>query len=97
MTKCTCSHKEAFNALLKTLEEPPPHARFILATTEPERILATVLSRCQRLDFRRISTPEIADHLRHILQVEGYTGEDEALTAIAQSSEGCMRDAISLL
>ncbi len=89
--------KEAFNALLKTLEEPPPHARFILATTEPEKILATVLSRCQRLDFRRIPTQEIASHLRHILEEEGYDGEDEALTAIAQSSEGCMRDAISLL
>ncbi len=88
---------QAFNALLKTLEEPPPHVRFILATTEPEKILPTVLSRCQRFDFRRIPTPEIAAHLRHIMDTEGYPAEDAALTAIAQSAEGCMRDAISLL
>ena len=87
----------AFNALLKTLEEPPPHARFILATTEPHRIPATVLSRCQRFDFRRIPTPQIAAHLRHILDTEGYAAEDAALTAVAQSAQGCMRDAISLL
>ena len=87
----------AFNALLKTLEEPPPHARFILATTEPHKILATVLSRCQRFDFRRIPTPQIAAHLRHIMDEEGYAAEDEALTAVAQSAQGCMRDAISLL
>ena len=89
--------KEAFNALLKTLEEPPPHARFVLATTEPEKILPTVLSRCQRFDFRRIPTPQIAAHLRHIMDEEGYAAEDEALTAVAQSAQGCMRDAISLL
>ena len=88
---------EAFNALLKTLEEPPPHARFILATTEPHKILPTVLSRCQRFDFRRIPTPQIAAHLRHIMDEEGYAAEDEALTAVAQSAQGCMRDAISLL
>ncbi|MDQ3247867.1 MAG: DNA polymerase III subunit gamma/tau, partial [Chloroflexota bacterium] len=87
----------AFNALLKTLEEPPPHARFILATTEPHKIPATVLSRCQRFDFRRIPVPEIAAHLLHIVGVEGFTAEAEALTAIARSAQGCMRDAISLL
>ncbi len=87
----------AFNALLKTLEEPPPHARFILATTEPHKIPATVLSRCQRFDFRRIPTPQIVAHLRHIMDTEGYAAEDEALTAVAQSAQGCMRDAISLL
>ena len=87
----------AFNALLKTLEEPPPHARFILATTEPHKIPATVLSRCQRFDFRRIPTPKIVAHLRHIMDTEGYSYEDEALTAVAQSAQGCMRDAISLL
>lgn len=87
----------AFNALLKTLEEPPPHVRFILATTEPHKIPATVLSRCQRFDFRRIPAPEIADHLRHITQEEGFTAEDEALMAIARSAQGCMRDAVSLL
>jgi DNA polymerase-3 subunit gamma/tau len=87
----------AFNALLKTLEEPPPHARFILATTEPHKIPATVTSRCQRFDFRRLSVPEIAGHLRHIVAEEGFTAEEDALTAIARSAQGCMRDAISLL
>ncbi len=88
---------QAFNALLKTLEEPPPHARFILATTEPHKIPATVLSRCQRFDFRRIPAGEIAEHLRHIVTDEGFQAEDEALMAIARSAQGCMRDAISLL
>ena len=64
----------AFNALLKTLEEPPPHARFILATTDPHKIPATVLSRCQRFDFRRIPAPEIAAHLKHIANAEGLPG-----------------------
>ncbi len=89
--------QQAFNALLKTLEEPPPHARFILATTEPHRIPATVLSRCQRFDFRRIPAREIADHLQHIATAEGFGAEAEALLAIARSAQGCMRDAISLL
>ncbi len=89
--------QSAFNALLKTLEEPPPHTRFVLATTEPHKIPATVLSRCQRFDFRRIPVPEIARHLQHIAGKEGFTAEDEALTAIARSAQGCMRDAISLL
>ena len=88
---------QAFNALLKTLEEPPPHTRFVLATTEPHKIPATVLSRCQRFDFRRIPAPEIAAHLRHIVEEERYAAEDEALLAIAHSAQGCMRDAISLL
>jgi DNA polymerase-3 subunit gamma/tau len=87
----------AFNALLKTLEEPPPHARFILATTEPHKIPATVISRCQRFDFRRISVPEIVAHLQHIVQAEAFQAEEEALIAIARSAQGCMRDAISLL
>ncbi|MCC9076933.1 DNA polymerase III subunit gamma/tau [Litorilinea aerophila] len=87
----------AFNALLKTLEEPPPHVRFVLATTEPHKIPATVLSRCQRFDFRRIPAPEIAGHLRHIVEAEGFEAEDEALLAIARSAQGCMRDAVSLL
>jgi DNA polymerase III subunit gamma/tau len=87
----------AFNALLKTLEEPPPHVRFILATTEPHKIPATVLSRCQRFDFRRIPATEIAGHLRHIVSEEGFQAEDEALMAIARSAQGCMRDAVSLL
>ena len=87
----------AFNALLKTLEEPPPHTRFILATTEPHKIPATVLSRCQRFDFRRIPIREIAQHLEHITQTEDFQADDDALLAIAQSAQGCMRDAISLL
>ncbi len=87
----------AFNALLKTLEEPPPHARFVLATTEPHKIPATVLSRCQRFDFRRIPVPEISAHLKHIADVEGFGVEDEALAAIGRSAQGCMRDAVSLL
>lgn len=87
----------AFNALLKTLEEPPPHVRFILATTEAHKIPATVLSRCQRFDFRRIPATEIANHLRHIVSAEGFQAEDEALMAIARSAQGCMRDAVSLL
>ncbi len=87
----------AFNALLKTLEEPPPHARFVLATTEPHKIPATVLSRCQRFDFRRIPAPEIASHLEHIVAAEGFRAEGDALLAIARSAQGCMRDAVSLL
>ncbi|MCY4091256.1 MAG: DNA polymerase III subunit gamma/tau [Caldilineaceae bacterium] len=87
----------AFNALLKTLEEPPPYARFVLATTEPHRIPATVLSRCQRFDFRRIPVTEIAAHLSHIASHEGCNVDDAALLAIARSAQGCMRDAVSLL
>src|SRR5215212_44476 len=87
----------AFNALLKTLEEPPPHARFVLATTEPHKIPATVLSRCQRFDFRRIPAPEIAGHLERIVAAEGFQADHDALLAIARSAQGCMRDAVSLL
>ena len=87
----------AFNALLKTLEEPPPYARFVLATTEPHRIPATVLSRCQRFDFRRIPVAEIASHLTHIATEEGFEVQDAAIFAIARSAQGCMRDAVSLL
>jgi DNA polymerase-3 subunit gamma/tau len=87
----------AFNALLKTLEEPPPHVRFFLATTEPHKIPATILSRCQRFDFRRIPALEIAGHLRHIAEEEGRQTDQDALLAIARASQGCMRDAVSLL
>ncbi len=87
----------AFNALLKTLEEPPPHVRFFLATTEPHKIPATILSRCQRFDFRRIPALEIAGHLRHIAEEEGSQTDQDALLAIARASQGCMRDAVSLL
>lgn len=89
--------KEAFNALLKTLEEPPEHVVFVLATTEPDRVPETVRSRCQRFDFRRIPTREIVEHLSNILQAEGGRAEIEALTAIARRATGSMRDAVSLL
>lgn len=87
----------AFNALLKTLEEPPPHVFFILATTEIHRIPATVISRCQRFDFRRIATQDVQAHLAMIAAAEGCAAEPAALAVIASSAQGCMRDAISLL
>jgi DNA polymerase-3 subunit gamma/tau len=89
--------KEAFNALLKTLEEPPPHAVFVLATTEPDRVPETVRSRCQRFDFRRIPTSEIVEHLARILEQERAKAAPEALVAVARRATGSMRDAISLL
>ncbi|MDR7522476.1 MAG: DNA polymerase III subunit gamma/tau [Armatimonadota bacterium] len=87
----------AFNALLKTLEEPPAHAVFVLVTTEPHRIPATVLSRCQRFDFRRVSFREIAARLRTIAQQEGIAVDDAALAQIARSADGSVRDAESML
>ena len=87
----------AFNALLKTLEEPPPHAVFILVTTEPHKIPPTVLSRCQRFDFRRVSFAEIAARLRTIAQEEGVTIDDAALAQIVRSADGSVRDAESVL
>jgi len=87
----------AFNAFLKTLEEPPPYAIFILATTEKHKILPTILSRCQIFDFRRITTQDISAHLLGITQKEGLRAEEAALHVIAQKSEGCMRDALSML
>jgi DNA polymerase-3 subunit gamma/tau len=87
----------AFNALLKTLEEPPPHAIFILATTEVHKIPATVLSRCQRHEFRRIPVAEIVAYLKDVAKTEGIAVEAEALHLIARQSTGAMRDAISLL
>ncbi len=87
----------AFNALLKTLEEPPPHVIFILATTEPHKIPATVISRCQRYDFHRISTREIAHHLGLLAVRESLQVAPEALAIIARAATGSMRDAISLL
>ena len=89
--------KGAFNALLKTLEEPPAHVIFILATTEPHKLPATIRSRCQRFDFRRITQSDIAGQLRRISQAEGYIFEDEALVRIARAAEGGMRDALSIL
>lgn len=89
--------KEAFNALLKTLEEPPPHVYFIFATTDPRKVIPTVLSRCQRFDFRRISGPAIVDHLAMISEKSGYGIQRDALALIARRVDGSLRDAESLL
>lgn len=86
----------AFNAFLKTLEEPPPFAIFILATTEKHKILPTILSRCQIFDFKRISNQDTTNHLKHISEEEHIHTEDAALHLIARKSEGCLRDALSL-
>jgi DNA polymerase-3 subunit gamma/tau len=87
----------AFNAFLKTLEEPPPYAIFILATTEKHKILPTILSRCQVFDFKRITNQDIMDHLLEICEKEEIPSDKSALEIIAQKSEGCMRDALSLM
>jgi DNA polymerase-3 subunit gamma/tau len=87
----------AFNAFLKTLEEPPPYAIFILATTEKHKILPTILSRCQIFDFKRITTTDTVHHLQTIAVREGMNAAEEALHVIAQKSEGCMRDSLSML
>jgi DNA polymerase III subunit gamma/tau len=89
--------KEAFNALLKTLEEPPAHVKFMFATTEPEKVLATILSRCQRFDLRRIPVPLIVKHLAYIAGLEKVQIDDAALHAIARGADGCMRDAESAM
>jgi DNA polymerase III subunit gamma/tau len=89
--------KAAFNALLKTLEEPPPHVKFIFATTEVEKIPITILSRCQRFDFAGIGTPRIVQRLREIVASEGMQADDEALETLARRAGGSMRDAQSLL
>jgi len=88
---------EAFNALLKTLEEPPEHVMFVLATTESHKLPPTIISRCQRFEFRRVSLQEQAGLLREICEQEGFQAEDKALEYIARLSDGGMRDAISLL
>ena len=87
----------AFNALLKTLEEPPPHVKFIFATTEGDKVLPTIISRCQRFDLRRIQTPLIVERLRHICTAERIAIDDDALLAVARGAEGGMRDALSAL
>jgi DNA polymerase III subunit gamma/tau len=87
----------AFNAFLKTLEEPPPYAIFILATTEKHKILPTILSRCQIFDFKRITNNDTVEHLQEICDKENITAEKTALHIIAQKSEGCMRDSLSIL
>ncbi|KGA84393.1 DNA polymerase III subunit gamma/tau [Lysinibacillus fusiformis] len=87
----------AFNALLKTLEEPPPHAVFILATTEPHKLPATIISRCQRFDFKRLSTNDIIERMKVVLEDIELPYEEQGLKVIAQSAAGGMRDALSLL
>lgn len=86
----------AFNAFLKTLEEPPKYVIFILATTERQKILPTILSRCQKYDFQRITPSDIAEQLKNVADHEGYTTEPEALNVIAQKADGAMRDALSI-
>ena len=88
--------KDAFNAFLKTLEEPPAYAKFILATTEKHKIIPTILSRCQIFDFKRITVDDIAKHLAFVAQSEGVSAEPEALNIIAQKADGALRDALSI-
>lgn len=89
--------KDAFNALLKTLEEPPPQVVFIFATTEPHKILPTILSRCQRFDFKRVAIEKIIGRLKHICRIEQIDMDEESLFEIAQMADGGMRDALTLL
>lgn len=89
--------KEAFNALLKTLEEPPAHVLFILATTDPQKIPVTILSRCQSYEFHRISTADISEHLMHVASETGFSLDKEAADLIAVKAEGGLRDALSML
>ncbi|MFM9942962.1 MAG: DNA polymerase III subunit gamma/tau [Hyphomicrobiaceae bacterium] len=89
--------KSAFNALLKTLEEPPPHVKFIFATTEIRKVPVTVLSRCQRFDLRRVDVPVLSAHFKRIIEKEGATAEDGALALIARAAEGSVRDGLSVL
>ena len=88
--------RHSFNALLKTLEEPPAHVVFILATTEPQALPATILSRCQRFDFRRLSVHNLAANTRRVLHSAGAEIEDEALMCIARAADGGMRDCLSI-
>jgi DNA polymerase-3 subunit gamma/tau len=87
----------AFNALLKTLEEPPPHVKFIFATTEPHKLPITILSRCQRFDFRRIPLAKVVARLRYIVDREGISISDESLAVVARKGDGSMRDSLSVL
>ncbi|MES1926931.1 DNA polymerase III subunit gamma/tau [Salinisphaera sp. T31B1] len=89
--------KHSFNALLKTLEEPPPRVQFLLATTEPEKIPVTILSRCLQFPLKRLPAVEIAAQLRHIIDAESLTAQDDALAEIARAADGSMRDGLSLL
>jgi DNA polymerase-3 subunit gamma/tau len=87
----------AFNALLKTLEEPPEHVKFVLATTDVHKVPETIISRCQRFDFKRLTQQQIVEQLRKVVQAEGMTVSDGALTLVARTAEGGMRDALSML
>jgi DNA polymerase III subunit gamma/tau len=89
--------KNAFNALLKTLEEPPPHVKFVFATTEVQKVPVTILSRCQRFDLKRIPADMLAAHFRHVADAEGVEAEAEALALIARAAEGSVRDGLSIL
>ena len=89
--------RSAFNAMLKTLEEPPGHVKFILATTDPQKIPVTVLSRCLQFNLKQIPQPQIKAQLRKVLELEGVAGEDEALTLLARAAHGSLRDSLSLL
>ena len=89
--------KNAFNALLKTLEEPPPHVKFLFATTEVNKVPVTVLSRCQRFDLRRITSEKLAAHFAYVVEAEGVEAEPEALALIARAAEGSARDGLSIL
>jgi DNA polymerase-3 subunit gamma/tau len=88
--------QSAFNAFLKTLEEPPAYVIFILATTEKNKILPTILSRCQIYDFERMTVPNIINHLKMVAQKEGFTCDDDAYDVIAEKADGGMRDALSI-
>ena len=95
--ECHMLSTAAWNALLKTLEEPPPYVKFIFATTEGDKVLATIISRCQRFDLRRIQTNQIVDRLKYICGKEAIHADEDALLAIARGAEGGMRDALSSL
>ena len=87
---------QAFNAFLKTLEEPPSYAIFILATTEKHKVIPTILSRCQIYDFKRITVDDIVEHLEYVASQEGFTADRKALGGIARKADGAMRDALSI-
>ena len=95
--ECHMLSNAAWNALLKTLEEPPEYVRFIFATTEGDKVLPTIISRCQRFDLRKIQTNDIVSRLKHVCKNEGIDAEEDALLAIARGAEGGMRDALSSL
>ena len=88
---------ESFNTLLKTMEEPPPHVKFILCTTEPNKVLHTIQSRCQRFDFKPIASSQIVAHLRDVLEKEGVVADDEVVSRVAELGNGSMRDALSVM